>query len=118
MKRALPGLGALFLGVVLSAGCAGAPPPTAKVASSAAAIRAAKELQATDTPAAQLRLKYAQDEYDEAQKLIAAGDNEKAQRLLMRAEADAELALAIAKEVSSEKAAAAAQAEVQNVSAK
>jgi len=99
-------------------GCASAPPPTAKVATSAAAIRAAKELQAKATPTAQLRLQYAEDEYATAQKLIAAGEHEKADRMLARAEADAELAIAIARQVEAEKAAIAAQVEVQNVSSK
>ena len=94
------------------------PPPTTRVASSAAAIRAAEELQAVDTPSAQLRLQYAQDQYKEGQKLIAAGDNERADRVLARAEADAELAVAITKQVRSEKAAIAAQVEVQKLNTK
>jgi hypothetical protein len=118
MKRLTFVLGALFVPVSLLTGCAGAPLPTAKVASSAAAIRAAQELQAVETPTAQLRLQYAQDEYGKAQKLIAAGDNETAERMLARAEADAELAVAIAKQVRSEKAMIAAQAEVQTVNSK
>lgn len=118
MKRSTSGLGALFIGTTLLAGCAAVAPPSAKVASSAAAIRAAQELRAVETPTAQLRLQYAQDEYEQAQKLIAVGDNEKAERMLARAEADAELAVAIAKQVLSEKASIAAQVEVQNVNSK
>lgn len=118
MNRSTFALGASLAVAAVVAGCAAMPAPTAKVASSAAAIRAAEELQATQTPAAQLRLQYAQDQYAEAQKRIAAGDNEKADLLLMRAEADAELAVAIAKQVKAEQAAIAAQVEVQNVNTK
>ncbi len=101
-----------------AAGCVSAPPPEAKLASSAAAIRAAQELRATEEPSAQLRLQYAKDEYAEAQRAMSAGDNERAERFFTRAEVDAELAVAIAKQVHSEKAFFAAQAEVARVNSK
>ena len=110
--------GALLVCVTTVAACAVMPPPTAKVATAAAGIRAAEELRAVDIPDAQLRLQYAQDEYQAAQKQIEAGDEEKAERLLDRSAADAELAVAIAKQVRAEKAAAAAQLEVQKVNTK
>jgi len=110
--------GALFLGAIMAGACATMPPPTAKVATAAAAIRAAQELRAVDTPDAQLRLQYAQDEYQAAQKQIEAGDEEKAERLLDRSAADAELAVAIAKQVRAEKAAVASELEVQKVNTK
>ena len=49
---------------------------------------------------------------------MEAGEHQKAQRVLSRAEADAELAVAIAKQVRAEKAAIQAQIEVQNVTTK
>lgn len=119
MKPFTLALWAAGLTAALTVGCASLPPPTAKVASSAAAIRAAEELRVTDdAPAAQLRFQYAKDEYDSGQKAMAAGDQDKAERLFSRAEADAELAVAITKQVRSEKAAFAAQAEVQKVNSK
>jgi len=118
MRRSFRFVATVCVGALLAAGCVAVPPPTARVASSAAAIRAAQELQAKETPSAQLRLQYAEDEYASAQKLIAAGENERAERMLQRAEADAELAVAIAKQVQSEKTAIAAQAEVQSVNSK
>ncbi len=102
----------------LAVGCASAPPPEARLASSAGAIRAAQELQAIDEPTAQLRLQFAKDEYAEAQRAMSAGDNERAERFFQRAEADAELAVAIAKQVRAERAYVAAQAEVAKVNSK
>ena len=49
---------------------------------------------------------------------MAAGDNERAERYFSRSEADAELAVAIAKQVRSERAFNAAQAEVAKVNSK
>jgi hypothetical protein len=118
MKRSTFALGVLLLGAAVAAGCAGAPPPTARVASSAAAIRAAQELLAVEIPAAQLRLQFALDEYAAAEQHMAAGQHEKAARLFERAEADAELAVALAKQARSEKAAFVAQAETQEVNTK
>ena len=49
-------------------------------------------------PEAKLHLKLAQDQYDQAKKLVADGENNRAALVLMRAEADAELAHALARE--------------------
>jgi len=118
MSPSSSGISTLIAGVVFACGCATTTVPTARVVSSAAAIRTAQELRVDETPDSQLRLQYAVDEYAQAQKLIAAGDGDKAERLLTRAEADAELAIALAREASSERAAYAAEAEVQKVNAK
>jgi biopolymer transport protein ExbB/TolQ len=119
MTRSIGRLGALLAGAVfVLGGCASWPAPTAKMASTAAAIRAAEELQAADIPAAQLRLQYAKDQFTEGKKLVDMGENERADRMFQRAEADAELAVAIARQVEAEKAAIAAQLEVQKVSSK
>jgi len=118
MSPSISGWAALLVGFALTSGCATMPVPEAKVVSSAAAIRTAQELRAEETPASQLRLQYALDEYALAQQFMANGDTEKAERLLARAEADAELAVALAKQARSERAAAAAQAEVRDVNAK
>jgi hypothetical protein len=118
MKHQMGTLVLSVLATALAAGCASAAPPEAKLASSAAAIRAAQELHATEEPTAQLRLQYAQDEYAEAQRAMGTGDNERAERYFSRAEADAELAVAIAKQVRAERAFYAAQAEVAKVNSK
>jgi hypothetical protein len=118
MSPSISGMAALIIGVALASGCAATAVPQAKVVSSAAAIRMAQELRADEIPASQTRLQYAIGQYGQAQKLMADGDTEKAERLLARAEADAELAVALAKQARSERAAAAAQAEVQKVNAK
>jgi hypothetical protein len=86
---------AVALGV---AGCASAPAPTARMASSQATIRAAEAVGAERVPRAALHLKYARDQVAEAQTLIRADENERAAAVLQRAEADAELALALTKE--------------------
>ncbi|WP_438014307.1 DUF4398 domain-containing protein [Sorangium sp. So ce315] len=86
-----------MLGVAL-VGCGGSvPPPNDQLAASQAAIRAAAEVGAETDPQAALHLKLANEQLDQAKKLMQEGENEAALPLLERAEADAELALAIAK---------------------
>jgi hypothetical protein len=90
---------ALLLGMaVAAAGCA-SNPPTAKLESSSAAIRAAEEVGATHVPRAALHLQLAKEQSDRANSLIKEHDNDQAEMLLQRAEADAELAVALAREV-------------------
>lgn len=84
-----------------AAACASAPPPTARLASSEAAVRAAEELRADNTPAAQLHLKLARDQLGEAKRLMANGDNERAEYVLLRAQSDADVAVALAREAAS-----------------
>ncbi len=98
--------------------CGSAPAPTAKVASSEAAVRAAGELNANDIPTAQLHLKLAQDQLDTAKKLIEQGENKRADYVLTRAQADAELAVALAKETAIAKEAETAMAKVRELKAK
>jgi hypothetical protein len=80
------------------AGCASTPTPTARYVSSESAIRAAQELQAHAIPAGQLHLKHAQDQLSQAKRLMAEGENKRAEYLLLRAESDADVAAALAKE--------------------
>jgi hypothetical protein len=63
-----------------------------------AADRSAKELGAASLPQARLHLQLADQQRDQAAKLMNDGDNERAAALLMRAKADAELAVALAHE--------------------
>ena len=78
--------------------CASYPPPTERVTTSEAAIRAADEVGARQVPRAALHLKLAQEQTDKARQLMQDGYNERAEQTLKRAQADAELALAISRE--------------------
>ncbi|MBI5532935.1 MAG: DUF4398 domain-containing protein [Deltaproteobacteria bacterium] len=84
--------------LVVLAGCGSYPVPVDALAGAQASTRAAQEVGASTNPRASLHLKLAQEQFDEAKRLIADGDNQKAEGLLQRANADAELALALAKE--------------------
>ena len=86
-----------ILAPLFAVGCGSAPPPTARLGSSEAAIRGAREVGAESEPKAALHLKLAEEQRQKAEALIKDGKNEEAEGLLMRAEADAELALALAR---------------------
>jgi hypothetical protein len=90
---ALIGAASIALGA-----CASSPVPADRLARSQAAIRSAHELGAEKTPPAALHLKVANEQLNLARKLIADGDNTRAEYVLMRAQADAEAAIALAKE--------------------
>ena len=74
------------------------PPPTQRMADAQSAERSARELGANGVPAAQLSLKLAQTQISQAERAMTDGDNQRADALLIRAQADAELALAQARE--------------------
>lgn len=78
-------------------GCAGAPKPEARLASSEGAIRGAQEAGASQVPEATLYVKLAQEQRQRAVEMIAAGENHRAALMLARAEADAELAVALSR---------------------
>jgi hypothetical protein len=84
---------------LLVSGCgASFPVPTQKLADAESASRAARELGADKKTAAQLNLKLADEEIEAAKAQIKAGDNRRADFILLRAKADAELALALSRE--------------------
>ena len=85
-------------GAAILAACGSYAVPNDRMASAEAALRAAQELNAQSSPQAALHLKLAQEEIADAKRLMASGDNERADYVLIRAKADAELALAQAKE--------------------
>jgi len=89
------GWGIAALGLVA---CGSVPPPHEREASSQAAIRTAREMDAAQVPQAALHLKLAQEQFDKGKALMNDGDNGRASYVLMRAQADAELALALARE--------------------
>jgi len=89
----------LVLGLMTQA-CGGAAVPHEQMTAAEASVRAADVGGAQASPQAELRLKQARDQIEEAKKSIAEGENEKAYYILLRAESDAELALALAEEES------------------
>lgn len=104
-----------YIGFVAAIGlaalaCASGPEPTERMASAQASLRAAKEVGAKDVPQAQLHAQLAQEQVDQASKLIKEGENERAEMILRRAQADAELAVALAREANTQKRAELAEA--------
>jgi hypothetical protein len=89
----------LFAGAPLLWACGGSiPAPTQQLADAQSAERSARELGAEDQPQAQLSLKLAQDQIAEALQAMEEEDNERAESLLIRAQADATLAMSQARE--------------------
>ena len=86
---------ASFAAITGIAGCASTPVPNAKIASSEGAIRAAQETGSRNIPKAALHLKLAEEQLQSAKILIRDNDNNRAEYVLMRAQADAELAIAL-----------------------
>lgn len=87
--------------LLLALGCAGNyPPPTQQMADVQSANRSATELGAQSNPQAQLHLKLAEEQLNQAKIAMAQDDNQNAERLLVRAKADAELAVALTRDAS------------------
>ncbi len=105
------GILGIAVSIVFILGCGGGALPAANLAKTQAAIRSANEVGAKRTPKAALHLKYAQDQYRQAQKLAKSGKQQQAEMLLLRAEVDAELALALAREAAANKSAREAEEE-------
>jgi len=81
---------------LLALGCAGSyPPPTQQMADVQSANRSANELGAQNNPNAQLHLKLAEEQLQQAKTAMEQDDNKSANSLLTRAKADAELAVAL-----------------------
>jgi Domain of unknown function (DUF4398) len=89
----------LIAAVPLLSACAGTfPAPTQRMADAESAERSAREVGADTHPAAKLQVKLADEQIAQAKVLVANGENERADYVLIRAKADAELALALARE--------------------
>lgn len=91
----------LFLALGLAA-CGGAPSPVDQLAASQAAIRGAEEAGGDRNPEALLYLKLARESLEKAKALMEDENNEAANRLLKKSEADADLARGLAREVTAE----------------
>jgi hypothetical protein len=83
---------------LLGAACASYPAPSEHLASSVAAARGAQEAGAAQVPEAALQLKMAEEEIDQAKKMMKDKENERADYMTLRAYNDATLSLAIARE--------------------
>jgi hypothetical protein len=84
---------------LMAVGCAASfPPPTQRMADAESAERSAREVGADSNPSAKLEVKLADEQIAQAKVLVANGDNQRADLVLMRARADAELALALTRE--------------------
>jgi hypothetical protein len=108
----------MIAAALLLVACGGSfPPPSDRLASAESAARGARELGADKDPKAQFHLKLASEQIDQAKKLMADGDNQRADLVLQRANSDAELAVMLAKENTAKTDAATAQDKVKNLKA-
>ena len=112
MKQSIWTLG---LVAALAVGCKSSSVPPARVASTEAAVKSAREAGADRVPDAQARLKAAEDQLVMAKRLIDKGETGEVEGLLTRAESDAALAAALSYEAQQK---AATEAEKQPVRAK
>lgn len=87
-------LGATLLGL----GCGGAALPQEQLTAAESSLRAAEEVGAKSVPKAELHLKLAQEQIEQARRLADDGDGDRAAQVLTRARADADLAIALARE--------------------
>jgi hypothetical protein len=93
----------LCAGALVVLACGGAAVPQERLTSVQASIKAAEAGGAPSVPKAALHLKQAKDQLEQAKTLIEDDENERADFVLQRAEADADLALAMAQEESAKK---------------
>jgi hypothetical protein len=105
----------VLLCLAACAGCATSLPPNERLASSEAAARSAREVGADSVPSASLYLRLSEEQIARAKAMIAKGDNEEADLVLLRAQADAELALSLARETATEAEAAQLMGQAQDL---
>lgn len=113
----IPCFAAVISALVLVACGSSLPPPSDRLASAEAAARSARELGADREPKAQLHMRLASEQIEQAKKLMADGDNKRADLILQRANADAELSVMLAKENNARGEAERAQEKVRNIKA-
>jgi hypothetical protein len=88
---------------VLLIGCGGAAVPQEQFSAAQASVKGAEVAGANEDPRAALYLKLAREEVEKAKALMADDENEQAARIIDRAQADADLALVMAKEARAKK---------------
>ncbi len=105
------------IAIVLGAtGCGGGyPEPRNQLTESESAVRAAEVAGAQNSPQSALHLKRAREQIESGKGLMQEGDNERAEWVLRRAQADADLALSLANEESQRKKAAEAKEELEQL---
>lgn len=103
------------LALVLTACGGGYPEPRSQLTNSEAAVRAAEVAGAQSSPQSALHLKRAREQVEGGKGLIHDGENERADWVLQRAEADAELALSLSRERTQRKKAAEAKEELERL---
>jgi ATP adenylyltransferase/5',5'''-P-1,P-4-tetraphosphate phosphorylase II len=92
-------VGSAGLLALFAVGCASKQPmPTQQLAAVEGATRSANELGAERNPQAQLHLKLANDQLEQAKAALDDDESERAARLLERAKVDAELAVVLTRE--------------------
>lgn len=108
IKISLIAAGALAL-----VACGSSAVPADRLARSQAALRSAQEVGAAQDPKASLHLRLAEEQITTAKDLIKKGENERAEFILRRAEADADVALSLARSEMARKEATATMENVQ-----
>jgi hypothetical protein len=108
-------LGILGAALLSIGACGGAAVPTAARTDATAAIRSAREVGAEGQPQASYYLELANEQIDRAGELIRRGDNQRAELLLRRAEADADLAIALTRTAATEAEAAESMERIQEM---
>lgn len=93
----------------------GYPEPRDQLTASESALRAAEVAGAQNTPQSALHLKRAREQIDTGKGLMLEGENERAEWILRRAQADADLALSLATEDAQRKKAADAKEELEQL---
>lgn len=112
---ARPALFLLALTWAASACGGGYPEPRDQLTAAESALRAAEVAGAQNSPQSALHLKRAREQIASAKNLVADGENERAEWVLRRAQADADLALALATEEVQRRKAAEAKREVEQL---
>ena len=100
-----------LLAIAGVAACGASTLPAARMAAAQSTIGAAQGAGAQHNPAAALLLRYAQEEYAQAENLTRDGDGERAEITLMRAAADAQRAAEITRRDAARTAAANARSQ-------
>lgn len=87
----------LIVAVSLAASACGAsrPPPTDHLATAIAAVHGAQVAGAPQVPKAALQLKLAEEQVEQARRMMSDGQNERADYMTLRAFNDAQLAVAL-----------------------
>jgi hypothetical protein len=104
---------AIAVALLCVGGCASSGLDQQKLVDTQAAVNSIEELEESEHPDVSLHLKYARDQLVAAKRLMDEGEDEEANRMLERANADARLALAMARTERSRKEAEEAWAEVE-----